>query len=60
MKLLCSIALAATAIAAQTFSGGPAIDRVIDDAIAQGKLPGAVVIIGHEGKIAYRKAIFPS
>jgi uncharacterized protein YbbC (DUF1343 family) len=56
MKLLCSIALAATAIAAQTFSGGPAIDRVIDDAIAQGKLPGAVVIIGHEGKIAYRKA----
>jgi uncharacterized protein YbbC (DUF1343 family)/CubicO group peptidase (beta-lactamase class C family) len=56
MRLLCSIALAATAIAAQTFSGGPAIDRVIDDAIAQGKLPGAVVIIGHEGKIAYRKA----
>jgi uncharacterized protein YbbC (DUF1343 family)/CubicO group peptidase (beta-lactamase class C family) len=56
MKLLCSIALAATAIAAQTFSGGPAIDRVIDDAIAQGKLPGAVVVIGHDGKIVYQKA----
>jgi len=56
MKLLCSIALTATAIAAQTFSGGPAIDRVIEDAIRQGHLPGAVVAIGHEGKIVYQKA----
>lgn len=56
MKLLSLIALAATALAAQTFSGGPAIDQVIDDAVAQGKLPGAVLIIGHDGKIVYQKA----
>jgi len=56
MRLLFSIALAATAIAAQTFSGGPAIDQAIDEAIAQGHLPGAVVVIGHEGKIVYQKA----
>jgi uncharacterized protein YbbC (DUF1343 family)/CubicO group peptidase (beta-lactamase class C family) len=56
MKLLCSIALAATALAAQTFSGGPAIDEVVDDAIAQGRVPGAVVVIGHEGKMVYQKA----
>ncbi len=50
------MALAATALAAQTFSGGPAIDRTIDDAIAQQKLPGAVLIVGHQGKIVYEKA----
>jgi uncharacterized protein YbbC (DUF1343 family)/CubicO group peptidase (beta-lactamase class C family) len=56
MKLLFPAALAATALAAQTFSGGPAIDRAVDEAIAQGKLPGAVVAIGHDGKIVYEKA----
>jgi len=56
MKLLFPAALAATALAAQTFSGGPAIDRAVDEAIAQGKLPGAVVAIGHDGKIVYQKA----
>jgi uncharacterized protein YbbC (DUF1343 family)/CubicO group peptidase (beta-lactamase class C family) len=56
MRLLSSIALAATALAAQPFSGGPAIDRAIGEAIAQGKLPGAVVVIGHDGKIVYQKA----
>jgi uncharacterized protein YbbC (DUF1343 family)/CubicO group peptidase (beta-lactamase class C family) len=55
MKLLLSVTLAATALAAQPFSGGPAIDRAIDEAIAQGKLPGAVLIIGHGGQIVYQK-----
>ncbi|MGO9229090.1 MAG: exo-beta-N-acetylmuramidase NamZ domain-containing protein [Bryobacteraceae bacterium] len=56
MRLLVSAALAATALAAQTFSGGPAIDRTVEEAIAQGRLPGAVVLIGHDGKIVYEKA----
>ncbi|MGB9455908.1 MAG: exo-beta-N-acetylmuramidase NamZ domain-containing protein [Bryobacteraceae bacterium] len=56
MRLLSSLVLAATALAAQTFSGAPALDRTIDDAIAQRKLPGAVLIIGHQGKIVYEKA----
>jgi len=56
MRLLFSVALAATGLAAQTFSGGPAIDRVIDEAIGQRSLPGAVVVIGHDGKIVYEKA----
>ena len=56
MKLILWMALAATALAAQPFSGGPAVDRAIDEAIAQGKLPGAVVAIGHQGKIVYQKA----
>ena len=33
-----------------------AIDPIINDAIAQGQIPGAVLIVGHDGKIAYRKA----
>src|ERR1017187_1991232 len=56
MKLLLSVAMAATAPAVQTFPGGPAIDPVIGEGIAQGKLPGAVLIIGHEGNIVYQKA----
>ena len=32
------------------------IDREVEKAIADKKMPGAVVIIGHKGKIVYRKA----
>ena len=32
------------------------LDPIINDAIAQQQIPGAVVLIGHEGKIVYRKA----
>jgi uncharacterized protein YbbC (DUF1343 family)/CubicO group peptidase (beta-lactamase class C family) len=32
------------------------LDPIIDDAIAQHQIPGAVVIVGHDGQIVYRKA----
>ena len=32
------------------------LDPIIDAAIAQQQIPGAVVIIGHDGQIVYRKA----
>jgi uncharacterized protein YbbC (DUF1343 family)/CubicO group peptidase (beta-lactamase class C family) len=56
MKLFALAAVLAAALSAQTFTGGPAIDRAIEEAIQQGRLPGAVVIVGHDGKIVYRKA----
>src|SRR5580658_9023837 len=56
MRLVLTAALAATTLAAQTFTGGPAIDRAIEEAIQQNRLPGAVVIIGHDGQPVYRKA----
>ena len=56
MRLLWCAALAATALSAQTFSGGPALDQVINQAIEQGKMPGAVLVVGHDGKVVYRKA----
>lgn len=50
-----SVAVAVTA-AAQTFTGGPAIDAQIEQAIQNKLIPGAVVLIGHEGKVIFRKA----
>ena len=56
MKLVWCAALGAAALSAQTFSGGPAIDQAIDQAIQQKLIPGAVLIIGHDGQVVYRKA----
>ncbi len=33
-----------------------AVDSIIQQAIANGDIPGAVLIIGHDGKVVYRKA----
>ena len=32
------------------------LDAVIEDAIAQGQCPGAVVVVGHHGRVVYKKA----
>ena len=56
MKLFWCALLAGTILSAQTFSGGPAEDRTIEEAIQQGRLPGAVLLIGHDGQVIYRKA----
>ena len=32
------------------------LDSIINDAITQQQIPGAVVIVGHDGQVAYRKA----
>ena len=56
MKLFWCAALAAGALSAQTFAGAAAVDQVINQAIEQGRMPGAVLLVGHEGKVVYRKA----
>jgi uncharacterized protein YbbC (DUF1343 family)/CubicO group peptidase (beta-lactamase class C family) len=56
MKLLWCAALCATALAAQTFSGAQDVDAAINQAIQEGKLPGAVLVVGHNGQVIYRKA----
>src|ERR1039457_1509351 len=56
MKLFWWAALGATTLSAQTFPGAAALDRVINQAIVQGRMPGAVLLVGHEGKVVYRKA----
>lgn len=32
------------------------VDAIVQDAVEQGKMPGAVVVVGHNGKVVYRKA----
>lgn len=38
------------------FTGGPAIDRLVTDAIQKDQLPGAIVVVSHEGQIVHQKA----
>ncbi len=45
-----------TAMVAQDFTGAAAVDAAIDHAIQQKQLPGAVLIVGHDGRVVYRKA----
>ncbi len=63
MKLLWCAAFAleattllTTSAAAQTFAGSKALDDAINLAIEQGKIPGAVLIVGNRGHIVHFKA----
>jgi uncharacterized protein YbbC (DUF1343 family)/CubicO group peptidase (beta-lactamase class C family) len=56
MKLLLCAMLAAGAGCAQTFSGSALLDQTVQQAIEDGRIPGAVVVIGHNGQIVHRKA----
>ncbi len=38
------------------FSGTPALDDAVNLAIHEKRIPGAVLIVGHEGKVVHRKA----
>ena len=33
-----------------------AVDSIIEQAIADGNIPGAVLLVGHDGRVIYRKA----
>jgi len=55
VKYLLPAALAATACA-QTFSGSPLLDQTVEQAIADDRIPGAVLLVGHNGQIIHRKA----
>jgi uncharacterized protein YbbC (DUF1343 family)/CubicO group peptidase (beta-lactamase class C family) len=56
MKLWAAVIFAAAALAQQPFPAGPAIDAQVEQAIGAGLIPGAVVVIGHQGKIVYHRA----
>jgi len=56
MKFAGLMLLAAAAVAQEGFPSGPLADAEIERAIAAGQLPGAVLLIGHDGHVVYRKA----
>jgi uncharacterized protein YbbC (DUF1343 family)/CubicO group peptidase (beta-lactamase class C family) len=55
MRTWAAVVFAAAAAAEQPFPG-PAIDAQVEQAVGAGLIPGAVVIIGHQGKIVYQRA----
>ena len=60
MHVFCRLFLAAAAVPAallaQQFSGAAAVDDAINRALADKRMPGAVLIVGHDGQVIYRKA----
>jgi uncharacterized protein YbbC (DUF1343 family)/CubicO group peptidase (beta-lactamase class C family) len=56
MRLLSTAAVTVATLAGQSFPGGPAIDQAVNEAIQQDRLPGAVVLVGHNGHVVYRQA----
>lgn len=56
MKILLVFLCAACLYAEEPFAGAAAVDREIDRAVQDSLIPGAVVLIGHDGRVVYKKA----
>src|ERR1700730_13396528 len=54
--LVLLLACAGISAAQETFPGSDALDAVVSEAVQSGLIPGAVLIVGHDGKILHRKA----
>jgi len=56
--LLSVVLLLSAAVFSQTSLDSRLIvlDPIVDEAIAQRQIPGAVLIVGHDGRVVYRKA----
>ena len=56
MRFLLLFACTACLLAQPTFPGAAAVDEQINNAVQDGLIPGAVLLIGHDGQVIYRKA----
>jgi len=57
MKILALILCTVASLCAQpAFSGAAAMDEQINQAVQSGLIPGAVLVLGHNGQIVYQKA----
>jgi uncharacterized protein YbbC (DUF1343 family) len=56
MRVLFLTYAAVTALAQETFSGSAALNAQVEQAVRDGLIPGAVLVVGHDGKIVHRKA----
>ena len=54
--LLCPILCAVCVHAQEPFSGAAGVDQQMGRAVQDGLIPGAVVVIGHNGQIVYQNA----
>ena len=53
---LVAAAVASVAAAQSRWEGSALLDRVVAQAIANDEIPGAVLLVNHEGKVLHRKA----
>ncbi len=51
--LVCVMCCAGTARAQRRFAP---IEKIVNQAIAEHRIPGAVVVVGHNGRVVYRRA----
>ena len=56
MKQLFLLALIAASAWTQTFSAAADLDAITLQAIKDGYMPGAVILVGHNGKVVFKKA----
>src|SRR5580692_5059117 len=56
MKLWLALATASFALGQESYSASSALDAAVDQAVHDGLIPGAVLVVGREGKILHRKA----
>ena len=57
MRVLLALVLAvASALAQETYSASPDLDATVEKAVQDGLIPGAVLVVGQNGKILHRKA----
>jgi uncharacterized protein YbbC (DUF1343 family)/CubicO group peptidase (beta-lactamase class C family) len=56
MRILLLVLSAVCLNAQEVFSGAGAVDQQMERAVQEGLIPGAVVLIGHNGHVVYQKA----
>ncbi len=56
LPFLAGLLCAGLLTAQEQFTAGPALDAAIEQAVQEDQIPGAVLMIGHNGKIVYQKA----
>src|SRR5260370_35024082 len=54
-QIFCLLCLCSVAAFAQSFSASPQLDAAIDQAVREDRIPGAVLIGGHNGEVVHRK-----
>jgi uncharacterized protein YbbC (DUF1343 family) len=56
MRFLLALLLPVAAFAQETYSASATLDATVDQAVHDGLIPGAVLVVGQNGKILHRKA----
>ncbi len=56
LAVVCGLMAVQPALAQESFAASLQLDSVVDQAVRDAMIPGAVLVVGHEGRIIHRKA----